>query len=131
MTQVFCNWKGFLLICLFSIIFLAVPGLLCCAWTFPSCREQGPLSSCSVWAAQVLASCCRARALGVWPAGAAACGLSSAGSAVVHMGLVVPQQVGFPWVRDGTDIPCIAMCVLKSLDHQGSPGRFFNFYFIL
>ena len=30
-------------------MFLAVLGLHCCVWAFPSCCEQGLLSSCGAW----------------------------------------------------------------------------------
>ena len=34
------------------LLFSVALGLGCCPWAFTSCREQGLLSSCGVWASQ-------------------------------------------------------------------------------
>ena len=53
----------FLLYFFYFFILLALRGLCCRTWTFPSCGKRG-YSSCSTWASHFSGfSCCRARAL--------------------------------------------------------------------
>ena len=48
-------------------IYLAVLGLCCCTWAFPSCGRWGLLSSCGAWAPYCRGfSCCGAQASGTW-----------------------------------------------------------------
>ena len=60
------------LFCFKIYLFLAAPGLCCCAQAFSSCGTQP--SHCGGF------SCCGAQALGTWASVVVECGLSSCGS---------------------------------------------------
>ena len=68
-------------------LFLAALGLRCCAWTFSSCGEQGLLFVAVCELLIVVASRCRARALGAQASVVVAHGLSSCGSRALAHGL--------------------------------------------
>ena len=104
---------------------------------FPSCGEQGLLSSCdagvSHWGGF---SRCRARALGARASVAAACGSGVAGpgalehrlSSCGNTGLVAPWQVGSSRPRDPTRVSNPGRPDSLPLSQEGSPDSFKWFY---
>ena len=76
-------------------VFLAVLGLRCCEWAFPSFRERGLPSSCGAGTSHCGGSSC------LWPSG-----------------LVALRHVGSSRARHQICVPCIGWWILN---HQGSP----------
>ena len=70
-------------------------------WLLPSRGGQGPFSIGAHGVLTAVASCCGARALGVWASAAAACELG-----ICCPGLVARQHVGSSQTRDQTHVPC-------------------------
>ena len=69
-----------LIVLLGCCFFSAALGLHYYMQAFSTCREWGPLSSCSAWAFHCGGSSCGAWALGEWPSVAAAHELSNCGA---------------------------------------------------
>ena len=63
-------------VCMYVCIYLAALGLCCCAWAFSSCSKRELFVVVREHLIAV-ASCCGARALGMWTSVAVAHGLSS------------------------------------------------------
>ena len=82
-----------LLLCFVSL------GLCCCMWVFSSCREQGLLSSCSVWASHCSGFSCETPALGAQASVVVKHGLSCCGlQALEHAGF---SSCGFQALKHG------------------------------
>ena len=97
---------------------MAALGLCCFVQAFPSYRELGLLSSCSLWASHCSDfSCCRAWALGL--IGFSSC--STWAKKLWFTSLVAPQHVKSSWTRDGSHVPCTGRQILMHC-HQGSPN---------
>ena len=80
----------------FSLQVLAVLGLHCCSWAFPTWGKLGLHSSCDAWASHFNGfACCRAWALALKGSIVAAHGLQSADSVAVMHSLSCRGSCGF------------------------------------
>ena len=77
-----------------------------------SCTEQGPLSSCGVWASHCIGFSCGVQALG--HTGFSTCGC---------MGPVVPQHVESSWIRDQTHVPWTGRRILNHWTSRERPAQ--------
>ena len=117
--------KQIILFTYFVFIYFGCAGSSLLCGFFPSCSEQGLLSSCGVWASHGCDfSCCGAQALGRWASVVVACRLSSTGSVVVAHGLSCPEARGI-FLDQGLNL-CLLYWQADSLppSHQGSPDQY-------
>ena len=103
------------------ILFLAALGFCYCVQAFSSCSELGLLfvvvrRLLIAVAFLVVEHGLQARGLQqLWHMGSVVVSLrlQSAGSVIVHTGLVAPRHVGSSWTRAQTRVPCIGRWILN------------------
>jgi hypothetical protein len=88
---------------------MAALGPHCCVQAFSNCQDQGPLSSCGVWASPGGFSCCRARTL------------DAQAQQLWHMGSVALWHVRSSQIRDQTSVPCFARGILNRWTTREAP----------
>ena len=106
---------------------MAASGLRCCSWAFSSCGEQGPLFIVVHGLLIVVASRCRARALGARASAVAACGLSSCVSQALERRLsscgTWAQLLRGMWDPPGPGLEPVSPALAGRLPTTAPPGK--------